>query len=69
MFYTVLFILTCVQLYKEIKSFVKCNVVVKDGQFAEISTTTYVSAGMTALFYIMILAICMIPSLLPSLLW
>ena len=69
MFYKVLFILTCVQLYKELKNFVKCNVVVTDGECAEISTRAYVSAGITALFYVMILAICMIPSLLPTLIF
>lgn len=45
MFYKVLFLLTCVQLYKELKNFVKYNVVVKDGKCAEISTGAYVSAG------------------------
>ena len=69
MFYKVLFLLTCVQLYKELKNFVKYNVVVKDGKCAEISTGAYVSAGMTAMFYVMILAICMIPSLLPSIIF
>ena len=69
MFYNVLFLLTCVQLYKELKNFVKYSVVAKEGNNAEISTGAYVSAGMTALFYIMIMAICMMPSLLPSILW
>ena len=69
MFFKVLFLLACIQLIKEVKSFVKNNVVIKDGQFAEIGMGTYILAGLTAMFYIMILAICMIPSLLPSILW
>ena len=69
MYFKVLFILACVQLIKEIKGFVKNNIVVKDGQFAEISMGTYISVGLAVLFYVMIMAICMMPSLLPSILW
>lgn len=64
MFYKVLFLLTCYNLYRNGKSFVKENVVVKDGEQAEISTGAFVSFGMTILFYVMVLAICFIPSLL-----
>lgn len=64
MFYKVLFLLTCYNLYRNGKSFVKENVVVKDGKQAEISTGAFVSFGMTILFYVMVLAICFIPSLL-----
>lgn len=69
MFYKVLFLLTCIQLIKSVKSFVKDNVIIKDGKCAEITTGAYVSAGLTGMFYVMILAICMMPSLLPSILW
>ena len=54
---------------KEVKGFVKNNVVVKHGQFAEISMGTYISVGLAVLFYVMIMAICMMTSLLPSILW
>lgn len=64
MFYKILFLLTCYNLYRNGKSFVKENVVVKDGKQAEISTGAFVSFGMTILFYVMVLAICFIPSLL-----
>lgn len=63
-FYKVLFLLTCVQLFKEIKSFVKNNVVIVDGQCQPISTGTYILSGIALLFYIMVLSLCMIPSLL-----
>ena len=63
-FYKVLFLLTCIQLVKEVKSFVKNNVVVVDGQCKQIPTGTYILSGLTLLFYIMVLSLCMIPSLL-----
>lgn len=69
MYFKVLFILACVQLIKEIKGFAKNNIVVKDGQFAEIGIGAYISVGLAVLFYVMIMAICMMPSLLPSILW
>lgn len=69
MFFKVLFLLACIQLIKEVKSFVRNDVFINDGQCTEISTGAYISAGLTAMFYIMILAICMMPSLLPSILW
>ena len=64
MFYKVLFLLTCYNLYRSIRSFVRENAVVKDGKVAEISVGAYISAGMTVLFYVMVLAICSIPSIL-----
>lgn len=64
MFYKVLFLLTCYNLYRSVRSFVRESAVVKDGEFAEISTGAYISAGMTVLFYVMVLAICLIPSIL-----
>lgn len=64
MFYKVLFLLTCYNLYRSVRSFVRENAVVKDGASAEISTGAYVSLGMTVLFYVMVLAICFIPSIL-----
>ena len=64
MFYKVLFLLTCYNLYISLRSFVKENAVVKEGGNAEISTGAYVSLGMTIMFYVMVLAICFIPSIL-----
>ncbi len=64
MFYKVLFLLTCYNLYRSVRSFVRENAVVKNGEYAEISTGAYISAGMTVLFYVMVLAICLIPSIL-----
>ena len=64
MFYKVLFLLICYNLYRSVRSFVRENAVVKDGKCAEISTGAYISAGMTVLFYVMVLAICLIPSIL-----
>lgn len=51
-------------LYRSVRSFVRENAVVKDGKCTEISTGAYISAGMTVLFYVMVLAICLIPSIL-----
>ena len=65
MFYKVLFLLACYNLYRSGKSFVKENVIVKDGKQAEISTGAYISFGISALFHVMVLAV----SLLPTLLW
>lgn len=64
MFYKTLFLLALLNLFKAGKSFIRENVVVKDGKQAEISTGAYVSFGMTAMFYVMVLAICFIPSIL-----
>ena len=63
-FYKVLFLLTCIQLVKEVKNFVKNNVVVVDSQCKQIPMGTYILSGLTLLFYIMVLSLCMIPSLL-----
>lgn len=64
MFYKLLLILTCYNFYKSVKSFFKENVVVQNGELAEISTGKYVSLGMTLLFYVMVIALCLLPSLL-----
>lgn len=64
MFYKVLFLLACYNLFKAGKSFVKENVVVRSGRSAEISTGAFVSFGMTVMFYVMVLAICFMPSIL-----
>lgn len=64
MFYTVLFLLTLFNFVKAGKSFIKENVVIKDGKKAEISKDSYLSFGITALFHVMVLSVCMLPSLL-----
>ena len=46
------------------KSFVRENIVTIDGKIAEIPMGKYVSLGMTMLFYIMVMAICCLPSML-----
>ena len=69
MFFRLLFILACIRLYKDIKSFVESGVVAEISKGTEVSKTTYVSIVLTILFYVMVMAICIIPSLLPKLLW
>ena len=69
MFFRLLFILACIRLYKDIKSFVESGVVAEISKGTEVSKTTYVSIVITILFYVMVMAICIIPSLLPKLLW
>lgn len=64
MFYNVLFLLTCYNLYKSIRSFVKENTQIENGTVAEITTGAFISLGITMMFYVMVLAICFIPSLL-----
>ena len=49
MFYTVLLILTCSELIRRVRTFVKENAVVKDGKLAEISAGAFVSLGMSVL--------------------
>lgn len=64
MFYKVLFFLACCELIRRIRSFVRENVEIKDGNQAEISAGAFISIGMSILFYVMVLAICVIPSIL-----
>lgn len=64
MFYKVLFVLTLFNLVKASKSFIKENVVIRDGKQAEISTGAYVSFGLTAAYHIMVFAVCLIPTIM-----
>lgn len=64
MFYTILLILACSELIRRVRTFVKENAVVKDGKLAEISVGAFMSLGMSVLFYVMVLAICFLPSML-----
>ena len=64
MFYKVLFLLTLFNMVKLGKSFIKENVIIKDGKQAEISTGAYLSFGISAMFHIMVLAVCMLPTLI-----
>ena len=64
MFYKVLFLLTLLNFVKAGKSFIKENIVIKDGKQAEISSGAYISFGITALYHVMVLAVCMLPSLM-----
>ncbi|MCI9625619.1 MAG: hypothetical protein HFI90_02430 [Clostridia bacterium] len=49
MFYTVLLVLTCCELIRRVRTFVKENAVVKDGKLDEISAGAFVSLGMSVL--------------------
>lgn len=64
MFYKVLFILACYNLYRSVKSFYTEYVVINKAGFAELSTRVYVEAALTVLFYVMVMAICILPSIL-----
>lgn len=63
MFYKILFILTLFNLIKTGKNFIQSNVIMIDGK-AEVSTQAYISMGVSMLFYVMVIALCFIPSLL-----
>ena len=63
MFYKILFILTLFNLIKTGKNFIQSNVIMIDGK-AEVSTRAYISMGVSMLFYVMVMALCFIPSLL-----
>ncbi len=63
MFYKVLFILACVELVKRVRSFLNENIVVNNGS-TELRTGAFVSIGLSVLFYIMVLAICFMPSMI-----
>ena len=64
MFYKLLFLLACYNLYQSGTSFIRANIVIDNGKCAEIATKTYVAAGATILFYVMVMAICILPSIL-----
>ncbi len=63
MFYKVLFLLTCMELIRRVRSFIKENVVVNDGK-TELETGAVISVGLSVLFYMMVLCICFAPSML-----
>lgn len=63
MFYKVLFILACVELVKRVRSFINESIVVNNGS-TELRTGAFVSIGLSVLFYIMVLAICFMPSMI-----
>ena len=63
MFYKILFILTLFNLIKTGKNFIQSNVIMIDGK-AEVSTRAYISMGVSMLFYVMVIALCFIPSIL-----
>ena len=64
MFYKILFLLTLFNIIKSGMSFIKENVITVDGKVLEIPMGKYISLGMTMLFYIMVMAICCLPSML-----
>ena len=64
MFYRILLILAFFNFYKYVKGFIKENVTVTDGKVAEISTGAYISLAAAAIFYIMVIAICCVPTIL-----
>lgn len=64
MFYTILFLLACYNLYTNVKSFIKEHVVVENGAIAEIPKKAYISIGVTVIFHVMVAAVCILPSIL-----
>ena len=64
MFYKILFLLACYNLYKSVKGFYNEHVIIKEAGLAELSTKVYVEAALTVLCYVMVMAICILPSIL-----
>ena len=64
MFYTILFLLACYNLYTNVKSFIKVHVVVENDVIAEIPKKAYISIGVTVIFHVMVAAVCILPSIL-----
>ena len=64
MFYKILFLLACYNMYRSIKVFIKENVTVTEGKNTEVSMGAYISLAMISVFYVMVIAICCAPSLL-----
>lgn len=58
MFYTILFLLACYNLYTNVKSFIKEHVVVENGVIEEILKKAYISIGVTVIFHVMVAAVC-----------
>ena len=64
MFYKLLFILACYNLYRSFKGFYNEHVIIKKAGLAELSTRVYIEGAVTVLFYVMVMAICILPSIL-----
>lgn len=64
MFYKVLFLLTLFNLFKSCKSFVKENVIFDGGEMTAISPGKYISFGLTVLYHVLVLSVCLIPSII-----
>lgn len=64
MYYKILLILAFFNCYKYVKNFIKENITVVDGKVAEISTGAYISLAASVIFYVMVIAICCLPTLL-----
>lgn len=64
MFYKGLLLLACYNLYKSVKSFINENLITKDGGPIRIPKGTYISISATVLFYLMVLAVCLVPTML-----
>ena len=64
MFYTILLLLACYNLYTNVKSFIKEHIVSGNGVVVEMPKKAYISIGITAIFYVMVVAVCILPSIL-----
>lgn len=64
MFYTILLLLACYNLYTNVKSFIKEHVVSENDVVAEMPKKAYISIGITAIFHVMVVAVCILPSIL-----
>jgi hypothetical protein len=47
-----------------VKGFYNEHVIIKEAGLAELSTKVYVEGALTVLFYVMVMAICILPSIL-----
>ena len=64
MFYTILLLLACYNLYTNVKSFIKEHVIAENNVVAEMPKKAYISIGITAIFHVMAVAVCILPSIL-----
>ncbi len=64
MFYKVLFLLACYNMFVSVRSFIKEYVVIENGELVQIPKKAYISIGATVLFHIMVLSVCTLPSFL-----
>lgn len=64
MFYKILFVLAAYNLYKSIKGFYNEYILFRDDACAELSIMACVDVTLAVLFYVMVMAICILPSII-----